>query len=224
MIKQKDVFENVEYLLVTYHGTPIITLDGNDVNGKSKAELQYKLGSEYGEKNFNFSMKVKGKLKNETGGIRGIKIGSSNQNKNEDMELNELRKEIKELKSNNNFDRIEKLIDEKYQIEVKHLNERIKSLEKDYNELEKEYNSLVLQIEKNESNDNNMLSSLLKLIPMDKLIGKPSLADNPNNSNQIRPEILNVLNEVDYSKLSDQDINQYAQILKQFTNSLPKKA
>ena len=226
MIKQNDIFENVEYLLISYHGSPVITFEGKEVNGKSKAEIQYKLGSEYGEKNFNFSMKIKGKLKNETGGIRGIKIGSSNQTKNgEDLELNELRKEIKELKTNNNFDRIEKLIDEKYQIEIKHLNETIKKLEKDNAELEREYNSLVSQVEKSESNENNMLTSLLKLLPLDKLTGKgAALSDNISKQLDVRPEILNVLNEVDYTKLSDADINQYAQLLKQFTNSLPKKA
>lgn len=225
MIKEKDIFENVEYLLISYHGTPVITFDGKEINGKSKAEIQYLLGKDYGEKNFNFSMKVKGKLKNETGGIRGIKIGSSNNNlKLEDMENKEIRKEIDALKANN-FELITKLIDEKYQIQIKHLENDLKQLEKDYSELEKEYNSLISQVEKNESNENNMLTSLLKLLPLDKLTGKPtSLASEQTNKQlDIRPEILNVLNEVDYTKLSDSDVNQYASLLKQFTNQLPKK-
>ncbi len=225
MVKEKDIFENVEYLLISYHGTPVITYDGKEVNGKSKAEIQYLLGKDYGEKNFNFSMKVKGKLKNETGGIRGIKIGSSNNNtKLEDMETKEIRKELETLKTNN-LDLITKLIDEKYQIQIEHYKETVKQLQKDYSDLEKEYNSLVSQVEKNESNENNMLTSLLKLLPLDKLTSQASGLSNSQTPKQldIRPEILNVLNEVDYSKLSNDDINQYAAILKQFTNQLPKK-
>lgn len=229
-IKNNDIYSDVEYIYISYKGMPIVTLEGSSVNGKTKTQLQYELGKEFGEKNFNYSMKIKGKLKNDSGGIRGIRIGSAdNKPKEIDSNFNDLKKELMELKNNNNFDRIEKLIDEKYQIQIKHLEEKIKDLQKENNDYEKNYNDLIKQVEKSENSENSMLTNLLKMIPIDKLLGKPTpgLANNqvpgPSGQVNIRPEILNVLNKVDYSKLTDEQVKQYAELLIQFTNNLPKK-
>jgi len=228
-----DIFKNVEYMYITYAGKSVVTFKGVEIEGKNKAEIQYLLGEKFGEKNFHYSIKIKGKLKNETGGIRGIKIGTStNEFDNMDIkEINSIRKELNELKSHSNLDLITKLIEDKHQLEIKHLNEKLVILTKEKLEFENAYNDIVKEIEKKENGNSDLLTSLLKYLPMDKILSGitpgASLSnrqDSPiNNQISIHPEILNVLNKVDYTKLSDQQVKQYASILNSFVNDLPKK-
>lgn len=231
MIKPTDIFENLEYIIISYKGSPIATIDGKELNGKSKTDLQIILGKDYGEKTFNYSAKIKGKVKNETGGIRGIVIGNRSPMNKDLNELSEIKKELEQFRQSSNIDFILKIVEQKHTIELDHYKEKLKDMTKERDDYAKLYNDIFDEMEKKESNNDNMLNNLLKILPMDKIVkgltGSPATLGDQNqpvnNNVSIHPKLLEVLNKVDYSKVSDSDINNYASILQNFVNQLPRK-
>lgn len=224
MPKQTDIFTNVDYFLISKNKQPVYTFTGDEINGKTKTELQYYLGELYGNELFNYSLKRKDNAKNESGFIRSIVPGRNDT-------MNKMKKEIP-ASNNDNFDIIRKLIAEKFELEIEHLKEKIKekdslilAITKEKNEVEKEYNTLVDKIEKESGGMNGTLLNLItKFLPKDILdSSKMGLSDNTNKEITIPAELLNVLNRVDYTKLTKDQIKQYADLLASFINNLPMK-
>ncbi len=219
MKKENDIYQGIDYLQITKNRQPVYTFQGHEIEGKTKTDVQFMLGKMFGNDLFHFTLKIKGKNKNEAGQIRSISFDTK-----KDLEVSKL----KEVQMTNNISEIKKLIEEKHAIEKAHLEEKIKNLERDLKEVNETYNKLADEVEKKENNDNNMLAGLLKYLPLDRLFGaagpvKP-LADNPNvNQIDIDPEIIAVLNQVDYSKLTKEQIQTYANMLNQFISQLPRK-
>jgi len=222
-----DVYRDVEYMRVNLDHETLITIEGKDINGLSKTELQKKLGEMFGQEKFNISQKDKGHMRNKTYFLNGIVLNGrskkferpSGHEANLLQQLNENHK--------NEMVRLEKNMTEIFEAKLESVKKDIAHKDEYIADLEKE-------LSKNQGNDTNQIVSLLSLLG--KGIGMPSqsLASNQNSSGpptesfperykSIPVEFLDLFSVVDFTKIDQQSRQQYYNFLAQFINSLPKK-
>lgn len=232
---ESDVFKNVEYITVSLNTEKLETIEGKFINGKTKYEFQKMLGEKYGDHKFNLSQCDKGKFTNKVYFMRGIVTGKKklteipilNKEKN-DINVESL---IDRLDSNHkiHLDELRSLYEAKsttnnsiYEIQIKGLESKIKEKDEYIKQLELEID----KINQNESGDmTKTIQTILALknvmtgnIPQPKLQDKPVI---PNND--IPKEFLELFSSVDYSKVSENDLQTYYSVLNQFISKLPQK-
>ncbi|MEM3373357.1 MAG: hypothetical protein QXF76_04040 [Candidatus Anstonellales archaeon] len=158
--KKSDVYENIEYIAVYKNKKQIELIEGNDINGKTKTELQKYLGNKYGAGTYSLSIKKFGDNKNIVSNLTGI-VTERKENQLQDDRIELLLQKIENLanlSSKNNvidFTTLLQMKDETYKIQIEFYRERIKQLE---NELEK------LRNEFENDNQPDLLQTLLPLL------------------------------------------------------------
>ncbi len=226
--KPDNGFNNVEYINLSKDGKQLYTF-GEEVNGLSKVEFQKKVGELFGIGVYHCSMKVKKLFKNQTFQIRGIRMNSVNAKEIDSEKI--LSERIKELElkildqsqnklDGGSFERMEKLIAAKYEIEIQFLKERLEELKQTIAEYEKQFE----KIENDSGNSSDLLGLLLNGSGLKNVFSpKTSTLKDSSSSENIPKVFLDLFSNLDYSKISESDQEQYANVLRQFTDKLPKK-
>jgi len=144
--KQTDVFNNVEYMVITQNKRQLLVIEDNDINGKSKTDIQKYIGEKLGAGNFNFSLKMKGEAKNISGSIRGLLINKGalplpgeNNNRIDALE-NKIDSLFERLgkDTGTDFNVLLSMKDAMYKMQIDFYKERIDQLEKIIKEYEQE--------------------------------------------------------------------------------------
>jgi len=215
-IEIKEPFTDFEYLELSLNKKIVYTYSGDEINGKTKKDIQEMIGREYGTDTFFANAKIKGRTQNIVFPIKGIKIGAV------------------EMKANNtiSFDDYKKLQDENFSLKEQLRDKEIQTLREEIKEL------------KNNTQTTSPIESILMTLLLKNnpelleslgqagqaagtgLNDKPDNDINYGNSDQNEkkvPKVLfDILAEIDYSKISAKEIQSYADSLKMFTSTLPK--
>jgi len=140
-----DVYENIEYIAIYKNKQQLEVLEGKDVNGKTKTELQKYLGNKYGPGTYRLSIKFIGDSKNIVGSLAGIVTNKEINQNTENEKIENILKKIEELASSNknnviDFTTLLQMKDETYKIQIDFYRERIKQLESEIERLKQQVN------------------------------------------------------------------------------------
>ena len=209
-----NVLKNIDYFHVFKNGKVVLML-GNELDGKTKTELQQEIGNRLGNGTYTYSMKYLNDAKNYRGKIRGFSLEEKNNIKeSEDMTdpalvavLGKLAENLSNKHDENNFSaQLEKF----YKLQMDFQKEQILKLEKELEKIKKE----------NEAGSGGIdLSTLMSLQNM--ITGtKPQGQSFQSNVNpvgiKIPGAIIQVLRKVDFSKMDEKTKNDLANSLAQY--------
>lgn len=221
-------FEGIEYIQVIRGGSVLYTYKGNEVNNLSKLEFQQKIGKDVGQGRFRLAIKEKGQFKNKNMITRGIVLGNTSGNITDDKEKISIPVSDKIETSNYSKDTMLDMMQMSYQMRYDTLKERNDYLQDEI----KEYKEYVKELESNNENDNG------KSIDFSKILGSvmqlKNLAKNKNIKsnlkeklekleNKVPKKMLDALNKVDYSNISENEINTYVNLLASYLPQKEKK-
>lgn len=206
-----DIFKGVDYLHVFKDRKCLLKFD-EEINGKTKKELQELIGEALGEGTFKYSLKYKNDAKNYRGSIRGfIKAGTIKESIKNDMNekiilesINRLAESIAQTQTaKNDPEKIVNLTEKFYKTQMEFLTKQNEALEKKLDKLEKE------------SAGNN--GGLQEMLMMSILNGfnKPQAPAGAGlggvvSSDEIPEQFKQVFNQVDFQKMPVEKINELA--------------
>lgn len=169
--RQTDVFENVEYLQVYRNRKPVLLIENEKINGRTKTEIQKLIGEKLGAGHYRTSIKYFGDPQNASGSIVAIVPGDVVPNKDEfDTEKinkleNKIDKLVETLGKNSGVDLslLMNMKDQSYQIQIDFYKSRIAMLENENNSLKTRIKELESEQTGNDTNDlvNTLLMGLL---------------------------------------------------------------
>ena len=241
--KDKDTFKNVEYLEMLDNGQTVAHLDGKEVNGKKKSDVQYLLGKNLEVKIYRACIKVLNDPVLKTFPMKALSLEKFPKNKSHIQsqdksitftdEIKKLNDSIALLKNNSNFDIqiiIESVKNAK-DAEINFLNLRIKDKEKEISDMEKELdkaqaeiNRLEIMIDKANNESGKSIDKYLDLAltffsknkqPVN--VPKNLLSD----KNSIPPEFIDALGTINWKEVPAQSKEKIINAFNTIKTSLP---
>jgi len=230
-------FEDIEYIQVTRNGDVLGTYTGIEVNGKSKFDLQVMIGKDFGTEKLSLSINKKNEFVNKVMMLRGVVIGiknkkevlSKNDSKNEliinllsvlQKKIENIAKDKNDVTSVNYID----MIKQSYEIRFDTMQERIDFLKNELTEHKKYIVELESESNKSGIDVNNVITSLMQF---KNLLLKPKESKDvilsSNNKSKIPDTMINIMSKIDYSKIKENDLKQYINLLQQFSLNLPQR-
>lgn len=234
MTKISDVYKDVETFDVLKRGQLLLRLKSNEINGKSKVEIEELIGEKLGDGVYSFAIKCFGATKKNVGRIRGVteiknpkeKFESDNMNAvfiND--KINGLEASIQKLMKSNNGTDYKQILDLQkttFEIQLDFYKTQVKNLSDEVNKLHEK----IEKFEANSAEPDSQLDKILTLIPMflnkNKITGQ--LRDNTiSDSTDIPPAFIDALGRVDYSQISEDQKEKILGYFNQFASQLPLK-
>lgn len=222
----KNIFSGLDYVEVIKDGTSLHTYPGNEVEGKSRFDIQKDIGKHFGVGTYYIQYKKSDEASARQMKIRGLKFGENNMTEKKDNNFdNQMKNILAELKHNDNGLEILK---QSYEFKIDTLKEKIIDLQNQISELKAENNKLKSDLEESSGNDSSSLLNMIQQFSQMKNIFKGggsngSLKDIPTNPSEIPSEFLNALGKIDYSKIPKEDLQKYISVFENFSNQLPLK-
>lgn len=224
-MKLIDVYDNVEYFEIISRGKTLFRLEGENINGKTKSEVEYAVGEALGEGYKNFVLKFYGEAKSKTGRMRGRIKDKRKELLHVDANINDRLNALENIikaaskESTPNAQTLMDMQRQTMQIQIDFYKNLCDQLERKVQKLEKEIESGGAG-----SAGIDTILNLAQIFLSKKGAGKVDLGDEvPSDPGSIPPEFIQALGKVDYTKVSP---DQQEKILKYFnmlSSQLPMK-
>jgi len=225
------VLNNIDYVDVTRNKGLLKRYNGNELEGKKWREFQETVGKEFGSGKIYYNIFQKDGRR--SSGITNA-VGSTPTKdiiQLQDSSSKEVLKALQELntKVSNKSEGIgvETLLQitrQGYDMQISFLNQQLVFKDGVIDNLNKEIESL--ESELSESGQNSNLSQLIEIGQkfLISKIGKPTITQlKDSDQSDIPQEILQILGTVDYSRISQENLDKIISILRQYISTFPLK-
>lgn len=212
----KNVLENIDYFHLFKGGKVILMFTGQDLDGKTKTELQQAIGNRLGNGTYTYSMKYLNDAKNYRGKIRGFCTDNKKDLK-EDLEMTDpaliavLGKLAERLDTkSDDSSKVSNQIEKFYKLQIELLEKNLQKLEKELEKAKKDSESGSGGID---------LSTLMSLQNMMTGTKQPIQGFQANASGsgiRIPGAIITVLRKVDFSKMDENTKDDLANSLEKY--------
>lgn len=160
--KVKDVFENVEYFHIVKGKNTLMQLEGNEINGIKKADLQKKIGDVLGNGTYNYILKFENDPTPKRASIRGFTSKREPINPEDESNkillraINDLNEKIDSKNQSTDIKTLLSMQENAFKIQIAFYEMRVKTLEEEKKQLEK-------MIEENGGGNDGLLEKLVDI-------------------------------------------------------------
>ena len=219
MARFPDPINNFEYFDIVKKGLTLLHLEGPEINGMSRTELSYLVGSKMGSGTYQASYKEHGDSKTMHTPFRAV-------NKNEvgKENVDDLKEKIKNIEKQFSNDQALTFQKQLYEVQLKYKDQEIVNLKKEVDQL----NKLIDEYEKDNTKEKPSALETIMLGLLNKNLGAASvptgnLSDNGKEKSNIPLSFLQTLDSVDWEKVSEKDKSNFKNIFESVKTSLPQK-
>jgi len=237
--------KHIDYFDITRKGSTLLSIKDEQIYKKKWRDLQKIIGDELGTGLYTYTLKWRDSDKVETGRMRAVAVGRGQVESEEYSGLNsridQLNKKLDSMKTDDKYsDMILTSIKESFNIRIDSLNDQLRvkdqtiiELNKEINELEKELDEMdekltdsenkIFELESNNSEMSSWLPMIKKMIDAKMKKVTPLSDFSSSDTTDIPKKILDIIGLVDFSKVSEDKLNELAYYLNAFVQTLPLK-
>jgi hypothetical protein len=149
--KAKETYNNVEYLRILQGGRELLLLEGDQVNGKSRTEIEKYIGEKLGAGSYRYAIKYFGKANKGSGGICAVGVSSNDRKQlpqGNDLRIDKIESTLEQLAQNMSkgagfdIDLLLKMKDESWKIKEQYYEMVIKNQKEEIEQLKKEFDNI----------------------------------------------------------------------------------